>query len=66
MTRTEQGPSPVVVGTLTGVGVAIGAIVAVLTSDVILGVIAGASLTAITVGLARLWAGGTRSPGHPG
>jgi hypothetical protein len=66
MTRSEQGPSPIVVGTLTGIGVAIGVIVAVMTSDVILGVIAGASFTAITAGLARLWAGaGTRHPRHP-
>ena len=51
--------------TLTGIGVAIGVLVAILNSDVILGVIAGASFIAITVGLVRLWAGGgTRRPHH--
>jgi hypothetical protein len=54
-----------VVTTLTGTGVVIGVVVAMLTSDVILGVIAGASFIAITVGLVRLWAGdGTRRPRH--
>lgn len=66
MTPTGEGPAPVVVGTLAGIGVAIGVIVAVLTSDVILGVIAGASFIAVTVGLVRLWAGGgSRHPRHP-
>jgi hypothetical protein len=39
MTRTAQGPSLFVVSTLTGIGVVTGVIVAVLTCDVILGVI---------------------------
>ena len=66
MTRTEQRPSPVVVSTLTGIGAVIGVSVAVLTRDVILGVIAGASFIAIAVGLVRLWVGsGTRRPSHP-
>ena len=65
MTRTEQRPSPAVVTALTGIGVAIGVVVAMLTSDVILGVIAGASFIAITVGLVRLWVGDrTRRPRH--
>jgi hypothetical protein len=65
MTRTEQGPRPVVVTTLTGIGVVIGVVVAILTSDVILGVIAGAAFIAIAVGLARLWVGGgTTRPRH--
>lgn len=65
MTQTEQGPSRAVVTTFTGIGVAIGVVVAILTSDVILGVIAGASFIALTVGLVRLWAGGgTRHPRH--
>jgi hypothetical protein len=38
--------------------VLIGVVVAVLTSDVILGVIAGAALVAIAVGFLRLWTGG--------
>jgi hypothetical protein len=65
MTRIEQRPSPAVVTTLTGIGVVIGVVVAMLTRDVILGVIAGASFIAITVGLVRLWVGdGTRRPRH--
>jgi hypothetical protein len=59
MTRTQQTPSRAVVGTLTGVGLAIGIAVAVLASDVILGVIAGAAFIAITVGMVRLWTGGS-------
>lgn len=57
MKRMDKGPSRAVVGTLTGVGLAIGVVVAVLASDVILGVTAGAAFIAITVGLARLWTG---------
>lgn len=57
MKRMDQGPGRVVVGTLTGIGLAIGVVVAVLASDVILGVMAGAAFVAITVGLARLWTG---------
>jgi hypothetical protein len=65
MARIEQRPSTVVVTTLTAIGVVIGVVVAMLTSDVILGVIAGASFIAIAVGLVRLWAGdGTRRPRH--
>lgn len=58
MKTMDQGPGRVVVGTLTGIGLAIGVVVAVLASDVILGVTAGAAFVAITVGLARLWTGG--------
>jgi hypothetical protein len=43
---------------LTGIGVAIGVVVAMLTSDVIEGVMAGALFVAIAVGLIRLWVGG--------
>jgi hypothetical protein len=57
MTGTKQGPSRTAVGALTGTGVAIGILVAVVASDVILGVIAGASFIAVTVGLLRLWTG---------
>lgn len=65
MPRMEEKPSPAVVTTLTGIGVAIGVLVAILNSDVILGVIAAASFIAITVGLIRLWfGGGTRRPHH--
>jgi len=66
MTRIEQRPSSVVVTTLTVIGLVIGVVVAMLTSDVILGVIAGASFIAIAVGLVRLWVGGdTQRLRHP-
>jgi arginine repressor len=66
MTRTQQTPSRAVVGTFTGVGLAIGIAVAVLASDVILGVIAGAAFIAIAVGMVRLWTGGgPPSPRRP-
>jgi hypothetical protein len=67
MTRPEQGPSRTALAAATTIGVAIGVIVAVVTGDVILGVIAGASFIAIVVGLLRLWYGGGsgRQPRHP-
>jgi hypothetical protein len=58
MTRTEQRPSTVAVTTLTGIGVVIGVVVAMLSGDVIEGVMAGALFIAIAVGLVRLWVGG--------
>jgi hypothetical protein len=64
MTRTGQRPSPAVVAALTGSGVAIGVVVAMLTSDVIQGVMAGALLIAIAVGLVRLWTGGGTRRSH--
>ena len=64
MTRTSQEPSRIVVGTVAGIGVAIGIVVVLLTSDVILGVIAGSALIAITVGLVRLWTGGGTPRSH--
>ena len=63
MTQTATKPNRVLVPTLTGIGLAIGVIVAVIATDVILGVIAGASFIAITVGLVRLWTGGDNQ-GH--
>ena len=64
MTRTAQRPSRVAVTTLTGIGVAIGVAVAMLTGDVIEGVMAGALFIAIAVGLVRLWGGGETRPHH--
>lgn len=58
MKQTAAKPNRVLVPTLTGTGLVIGVIVAVIATDVILGVIAGASFIAITVGLVRLWTGG--------
>lgn len=57
VTRKDNAPAPVVTWVLSGVGVAIGIVVAVLANDVILGVIAGSGFIAIAVGLARLWTG---------
>ena len=66
MTRTDQGTSLIVRLTVAGIGIAIGAVVALLTNDVILGVIAGSGLIAITIGLLRLWTGdGSSRPHHP-
>lgn len=66
MTRTDQGPSRKVKGTVAGIGIAIGVVIILLTNDVILGVIAGAALIAIAVGLLRLWTGGgSVRPHHP-
>ena len=64
MTRTSQEPSRVVVGAVAGIGIAIGLVVVLLTSDVILGVIVGSALIAMTVGLVRLWTGGGRARSH--
>jgi hypothetical protein len=64
MARTDQGPSRVVIGTVSGIGVAIGGVVMLLTNDVILGVMAGSALIAITVGLIRLWTGGGSPRSH--
>jgi hypothetical protein len=66
MPRTDQGPSQTAVTALTATGVVIGVLVAVLASDVVLGVIAGAAFIAIAVGLLRLWTGGGTPPSrHP-
>ena len=48
------------------VGLLIGMIVGLATDDVILGVIAGASFVAVSLGLLRLWTGGgTARVRHP-
>ncbi|HET7311180.1 MAG TPA: hypothetical protein VFJ17_07630 [Mycobacteriales bacterium] len=64
MTRTDQGPSRTGYAAAIVIGVALGAVVATLTSDVILGVIAGAPCVAIIVGLQRLWTGGGTTRPH--
>jgi hypothetical protein len=65
MTRTGQGPSRAAIGGLMVVGLVVGIVVAVLASDVILGVTAGASFIAVTVGVLRLWTGsGAAGPRH--
>jgi hypothetical protein len=60
MTRTDLSSRRLLVTILTGAGIALGIAVAVLTSDVILGVIAGAGFIAVALQMVRLWAG------HPG
>ena len=66
MTRTDQAPSRNAMAAVWGIALLIGIVVAVVTSDVILGVIAGAPCVAIGVGLLRLWTGDGRTrPRHP-
>jgi ABC-2 type transport system permease protein len=60
MTRTDLSSHRLLITILTGVGVVLGIAVAVLTSDVILGVIAGAGFIAVALQMVKLWTG------HPG
>jgi hypothetical protein len=57
MTREVQAPSRTAMTVVWAVAVVIGVVVALATSDVILGIIAGAPCVAIGVGLLRLWNG---------
>jgi hypothetical protein len=66
MTRAEQRPSRTAMTAIWSIGILVGVVVAAVTSDVVLGVIAGAPCVAIGVGLLRLWAGdGSPRPRHP-
>jgi ABC-2 type transport system permease protein len=60
MTQTDLSSHRLLVTVLTGIAVALGVAVAVLASDVILGVIAGFGFFAVTTMMVRLWTG------HPG
>jgi ABC-2 type transport system permease protein len=60
MTSTDLTSHRLLVTVLIGIGIALGVSVAVFTSDVILGVIAGAGFIAIAVQMVKLWTG------HPG
>ena len=60
MTRTGPASHRLLITVLTGIGVAIGIAVAVLASDVIIGVAVGAVFIAIANMMVRLWTG------HPG
>jgi ABC-2 type transport system permease protein len=60
MTTPDLTSHRLLVTVLTGVGIALGATVAVITGDVIMGVIAGAGFIAIAIQMVKLWAG------HPG
>jgi ABC-2 type transport system permease protein len=60
MTATDRASHRLLITVLTGIGVALGAAVAVLTRDVIIGVAAGAGFIAVANVMVRLWTG------HPG
>jgi ABC-2 type transport system permease protein len=59
-TRRDPASHRLLMTVLTGIGVALGIAVAVLTSDVIIGVAAGAGFIAVANMMVRLWTG------HPG
>jgi ABC-2 type transport system permease protein len=60
MARTDLSSHRLLITVLTGIAIALGIAVAVLASDVILGVIAGAGFFAVATMMVRLWTG------HPG
>ena len=62
MARTDLTSHRLLVTVLTGIGVALGVTAAILTSDVIIGVIAGTGFIAVAVMMVRLWTG---QPGPP-
>ena len=55
MTGSDPAGHRVLITVLTGIGVAAGVAVAVFTSDVIIGVAAGAGFIAVANQMARLW-----------
>ena len=61
-TRTDLSSHRLLMTVLTGIAVALGAGVAVLTSDVIIGAIVGAGFSAITVQMVKLWTGHSGPP----
>ena len=66
MAGTRNSSPTRTVTALTAVGIVLGIVVAVLTRDVIIGVIAGSLFIAVTVTTLRLWTGGgTRRARHP-
>ena len=62
MTKPDLTSHRLLITVLTGIGVALGVAVAVLTSDVIIGVIAGAGFTGIAVQMVKLWTGHSGPP----
>ena len=62
MKKTDLTSHRLLITVLTGIGVTLGVAVAVLTSDVIMGVIAGAGFIAVATQIVNLW---TRHPGPP-
>ncbi len=65
MTTTDLSSHRLLITVLTITGVALGIVVAILTSDVIIGVIAGTVLIAIAVQMVKLWAGHAGPPPAP-
>jgi hypothetical protein len=59
---TDSTRHRLLITVLTGIGVALGVVVALLTSDVIVGVIAGAGFIAVATQMVNLW---TRRSGPP-
>ena len=59
---TDSTRHRLLITVFTGIGVALGVVVALLTSDVIVGVIAGAGFIAVATQMVNLW---TRRSGPP-
>jgi ABC-2 type transport system permease protein len=57
MTPTPQQSHPLLLTIIIGAGVALGVLVAVLSHDVMIGVIVGAALVAVTNQIVKLWTG---------
>ena len=62
MTTTGPANHRLLITVLTGIAVALGVTVAILTSDVILGVIAGFGFFAVATMMVRLWTGHSGPP----
>jgi hypothetical protein len=62
MTSTDLTGHRLLITVLTGIGVALGVAVAVLTTDVILGLIAGAGFIAIATQMVKLWSSHSGPP----
>ena len=65
MTRTDLTSHRSLITALTGIGVVLGVTVGVVTSDVILGVIAGAGFIAIATQMVKLWTNHAGPPASP-
>lgn len=62
MRKADMTSHRFLITVLTGIGIALGIAAAMLTSDVILGVITGAGFIAIAIQMVKLW---TRHPRPP-
>jgi hypothetical protein len=66
MTPTPQHSHPLLLTVIIGAGIALGVLVAVLSHDVMIGVIVGAAVIAVTNEIAKLWTGHSdRTLHHP-